>query len=313
MKMSKVIFTVMLIVLLNTLIVSSSSISQITLGTYIAGAPEDPAKIDEFAKMVGASPALVMWYQDWAHRDMKNFNPTLMNAVTTRGAIPVVTWEPWDDTQGPFQPAYALRTIIAGNYDHYIQQWAHDARVWGHLIYLRFAHEMNGDWYPWSQGVNGNTPAEYVAAWRHIVRIFREEGATNVQWIWSPNVIYDGSTPLSELYPGDNYVDWVGLDGYNGGPALSHKWLSFDLVFAPSYEALANLTSKPMMITETASAEAGGDKAAWIRQGLLEDLPVKFPRVRAVIWFNENKETDWRVNSSMQSLAAYREVVAALK
>jgi len=307
------IFTVILFVLVNLLITSSSSTYQIALGAYIAGAPGDPAKIDEFAKMVGASPTLVMWYQDWVHEDEKDFNPALMNTVTARGAVPVVTWEPWDATRGPSQPAYALRTIIAGNYDHYIQQWAHDARMWGHQMYLRFAHEMNGDWYPWSRGVNGNTPAEYVAAWRHVVDIFREEGATNVQWIWSPNILYDGDASFTDLYPGDNYVDCVGLDGYNGGLALSHQWLSFDQVFSSSYARLATLTSKPMMITETASAEAGGDKAAWIRQGLLDDLPSKFPRVRAVIWFNENKETDWRVNSSTQSLAAYREVVTTLK
>ena len=142
--------------------------------------------------------------------------------------------------------------------------------------------------------------------------IFREEGATNVQCIWSPNVAYSGSTPFGDLYPGDAYVDWVGLDGYNGGRALSQRWLSFSQIFMASYETLAAMGSKPMMITETASTELGGDKAAWIRQGLLNDIPSKFPRVHAVIWFNENKETDWRVNSSPQSLAAYREVAASL-
>lgn len=297
---------------MNPLITPSSSTYPIVLGAYIAGAPGDPAKIDEFAKMVGASPTLVMWYQDWARENMMDFNPTLMNAATARGAIPVVTWEPWDATQGPSQPAYALRTIIAGNYDDYIRQWAHEAHIWGKPMYLRFAHEMNGDWYPWSRGVNDNTPAQYIAAWRHIVNIFREEGATNVQWIWSPNIIYDSSSQFTDLYPGDNYVDWVALDGYNGGPALGHSWLSFAQVFTPSYKILAAMTNKPLMIAETASAEVGGNKADWIRQGF-QALPVQFPRVRAVIWFNEDKETDWRVNSSMESLAAYREVVASLR
>lgn len=291
----------------------SSSANPIVLGAYISGAPQDPKKIDEFTKMIGSAPTIVMWYQDWAHSNEKEFDPAKMNAVVTRRAVPLVTWEPWDGTAGPLQSAYALRMIIVGNYDAYIRQWARNARVWGRSMYLRFAHEMNGNWYPWSPGINGNTNADYIAAWRHVVKIFREEGATNVQWIWSPNVAYSGSTPFADLYPGDAYVDWVGLDGYNGGRALSQRWLSFSQIFMASYEALAAMTSKPMMITETASTELGGDKAAWIRQGLLDDIPSKFPRVHAVIWFNENKETDWRVNSSPQSLAAYREVAASLE
>jgi Glycosyl hydrolase family 26 len=300
------------VVLVIPLATPSSSFDPISLGAYIAGAPQDAAKIDEFTRMVGAPPALVMWYQDWAHDDIKEFNPAFMNAVTERGATPVVTWEPWDYTGSPSQPAYALRTIIAGNYDGYIRQWARDAHRWGRRMYLRFAHEMNGNWYPWSRGVNGNTSAEYIAAWQHVVRIFREEGATNVQWIWSPNIAYNSDTQFTDLYPGDDYVDWVALDGYNGGTKIAHRWLSLVQVFTPSYEILASMTNKPMMIAETASAEEGGNKADWIRQGF-EELPLKLPRIRAVIWFDENKEADWRVNSSMASLAAYREVVASLR
>ncbi len=225
----------------------------------------------------------------------------------------MVTWEPWNHTGDVSQPAYTLRTIIDGHHDDYIRQWARDAASWGRPMYLRFAHEMNCNWYPWSPGVNGNTSsAEYVAAWRHIHDVFRQEGATNVRWVWSPNVAYNGSIPFEEVYPGDAYVDWVGLDGYNWGTAKPQSsWQELAAIFGPSYETLAAMTNKPMMIAETASAELGGDKAAWIREGLLNELPARFPRVRAVIWFNEYKETDWRVNSSEASLTAYREVAAS--
>jgi beta-mannanase len=287
----------------------ASAPGSIALGAQPEGAPWDPAKIDQFTNKVGTSPKIVMWYESWSDT---GFSAARMEAVTSRGGMPMMTWEPWNFRLGRDQSAYALRTIVRGDHDAYVRQWARDARAWGKPLYLRFAHEMNGNWYPWSPGVNGNTAAEYVAAWRHIHSIFQQEGATNVRWVWSPNVATGSSTPFAEVYPGDAYVDWVALDGYNWGTTQSwSNWQSLASVFGPSYDALVKMTNKPMMIAETASAEAGGDKAAWIRQGLLSDLPTRFPRVRAVIWFDLNKETDWRVNSSPTALAAYKEVATS--
>ena len=261
--------------------------------------------------MVGTPAKLVMWYTPWENVGDREFSATLSDAAASRGAVPLVTWEPFDWVGGTDQPKYALSTIIAGDHDAYIRQWAQGAAAWGKPFYLRWAHEMNGNWYPWSPGVNGNTHAEYVSAWKHIHDIFQEEGATNVRWVWGPNVRV-GDEKFADLYPGDAYVDWVGIDGYNWGTSETwSRWQTFTEVFGPTYDELTALTNKPMMIAETASAEAGGDKAAWIRQGLLGDVPSRFPRVRAVIWFNEDKETDWRVNSSAASLGAYREAAAS--
>ena len=289
-----------------------SQVLPLALGAYIAGAPGDPARLDQFTSLVGVRPAIVMWYQDWAGSGVREFDPVKLDAVVARAAMPMITWEPWDPAAGAAQPAYALATIIAGNHDAYIRQWARDAASWGQPLYLRFAHEMNGTWYPWGIGVNGNTSAEYVAAWRHVVDIFRQEGATNVRWVWSPNVAYPGSTPFAQVYPGDAYVDWAGLDGYNWGTSQPwSQWASLASIFGASYDAVTRLTSKPLLLAETASTELGGDKAKWITQGLLTDVPSRFPRVRAVVWFHENKETDWRVNSSSSALAAYRKVASS--
>lgn len=262
--------------------------------------------------MVGTPPKIVMWYQDWAHDSVKEFDPVKMNAVVSRGAMPMVTWEPWDHAGDASQSDFSLKTITAGKHDAYIREWAREAAAWGRPMYLRFAHEMNGDWYPWCPGANGNSEPEYVAAWRHVRDMFRREGATNIRWVWSPNVVYPGSTPIEELYPGDKYVDWMGLDGYNWGTTRPwSSWNTLAEVFGPSYDTLASITSKPIMIAETASAEMGGEKATWIKNGMLEDVPSRLPRVRAVIWFQEGKEADWRVDSSAGSLAAYREAAAA--
>jgi len=284
----------------------------VALGAYISGAPWDPSRIDEFNAMVGTPPSVVMWYQDWAHVGVREFDARKMDAVVSRGAVPMVTWEPWNHAGGVNQPEYTLRSINRGKHDAYIRQWAQDSAAWGKPFYLRFAHEMNGDWNSWSPGVNGNTTAQYISAWRRVHDIFGQEGATNVRWVWSPNVESDGSVPFNKVYPGDAYVDWLGIDGYNWGTTQSwSSWTGLAAVFGPSYDKLAAMTHKPMMIAETASAESGGDKAAWIKKGLLEDVPSRLPRVRAVVWFHENKEADWRIDSSAGSLAAYKQAAAA--
>lgn len=287
---------------------STSSSRQIALGAYTTGAPWNPSGVDEFTKTVGTPPKIVGWWESWSDT---GFSADRMEVAHSRGAMPMITWNSWNHRLGKNQPEYALSTIIRGDHDAYIRQWAKDAAAYGKPIYLRFDHEMNGDWYPWSPGVNGNTSAQYVAAWKHAHDIFEQEGATNVRWVWSPNVANGRSTPFSEVYPGDAYVDWVALDGYNWGTTESwSSWTSLANVFGPSYDALTRMTNKPIMIAEVGSAEAGGNKAAWIRQGF-QEIPSRLPRVRAVVYFDLDKETDWRVNSSTATLAAFKEVASS--
>jgi hypothetical protein len=318
---------------LLTSVTGSSGTAGIASGASIQGFPSDPAAIDAFSEMVGEKPGTVMWYQDWSG----GFVQEHFDAVASRGMVPMLTWEPKNYPlagSNPEQPSYALRTIIRGDHDDYIRRFAQDAKEWtekrNEPLYLRFAHEMNGDWYPWGVGVNGNRPGEYVAAWRHVHDIFEQEEATKVEWVWTPNV-REGTPEAAtyrSLFPGDAYVDWVGLDGYNWGSGRARpdgqvsggqvseertaNWQSFGEVFARSYGELVELTDKPMVIGETGSAESGGDKAAWIRDAYLDEAPSRFPRIKAVIWFHKDQtgdkeNTNWRVDTSQASLDAYRE------
>jgi beta-mannanase len=219
----------------------------------------------------------------------------------------MITWEPWDYTRGIDQPEYQLANIANGNFDAYIRSWAQGLASYDGTVLLRFAHEMNHQHYPWAIGVNGNTESDYIAAWRHIHDLFVAEGAVNVQWVWSPLIWWEGAPLIEPMYPGDAYVDWVALDGYNnvewGG------WQSFSQIFGASYQRLTEMTDKPIMIAEVASGEAGGSKAAWITEAFSQ-IQAQFPEIRAVVWFNESKETDWRVNSSNASLRAFRNAIA---
>ena len=283
----------------------------LALGAFLPSAATNPSSIDRFADTIGKQPPLLMWFQDWGNNG--EFDKPRLDAVTDRGAMPMVTWEPWNHQQGAQQSNYALRNIASGKHDAYIRRWARNAAAWNKPLYIRFAHEMNGSWYPWGANVNGNTRADYKRAWRHVVRIFRQEGATKVRWVWSPSAeVLGNGVVFDEIYPGDDYVDWVALDGYNWGATRSHSdWTSLAELFGPSYDALTAMTDKPVMIAEMASAESGGDKAAWIREGLLEDVPSRLPRVEVVIWFNSDKEADWRVDSSARTLEAYRDVATS--
>ncbi len=288
----------------------------VVLGVNTAGIPQTMGSaLDTFAAKAGAMPQIAMYYQDWYEGwSTALVNPNFVSQATARGVTPMITWEPCLDTAGTIdQPAYAPRNIARGDFDPYIHRAAREAKAFGQPFFVRLAHEMNGGWSTWGRGVNGNTPADYIAMWRHVVGIFREEGADNVRWVWSPNIGgWNGVAWFQDYYPGDDWVDWVALDGYNWGSTMASGWHSFTSVFADNYDALVHLApTKPVMIGETASAEAGGDKAAWITQGLGHDLQARMPRVRALIWFDRDKETDWRVDSSSASEDALRSVVSS--
>ncbi len=215
--------------------------------------------------------------------------------------IPLVTWEPW---------GAGLRSISAGVFDGWIRHEARLAVQFKQRFFLRFAHEMNGDWYPWAGAANGadtNAASTYVAAWRHVRRIFDQAGATNVAWVWCPNATSFPNQIWNDFrryYPGDRYVDWVCVDSYDRGATDTR--ISFQQLVAPVYDAFAS--RKPIMVGETSTTEtAPGEKASWIAAAAAS-LRNRFPGVRALIWFEAHKAHDWRIETSSSSLAAFRRV-----
>lgn len=292
---------------------ASAATAAIKFGAYsgVSGQPtamESPQTLDKFISMVGRTPDIL---NDYSNVTEPLLTPAKIANIESHHTTPMVTWQLFKS--GWSGSAITFPDIIAGRYDSNLRQAAQLAKGLPFEVLIRFAHEMNGDWYPWRPGgESGNVGTNYVDAWRHIVSIFRQEGASNVKWVWSPNVDY-GNYPFAQYFPGDEWVDYVALDGYNWGTSGVgvNKWQNLNEVFAPSYAKLTQMSTKPVMIAETSSSESGGDKAAWIRQGFLRTIPEKFPRVAAVVWFDRSQELDWRVNSSSTSLAAYREVASS--
>jgi hypothetical protein len=290
-----------------------------TIGDHITGnqAPWDMGAVSRFEQETGKSASAVQFFQPFAYCNPNcsfyRFPTTPMDSIRSHGSIPVLSWSsqsiPWSLNEPDFQ----LGDVIDGRYDDFIRDFAEEVRDWGHPFFLRFNWEMNGNWFPWSEGVNGNSSGQYVEAWRHVHDIFTAVGATNATWVWCPYVEGGDEAGLSSLYPGDAYVDWTGLDGYNWGtnPAAPRGWRSFDQLFAASYDAIAASVapSKPMMVAEVGSSEVGGDKAAWIRDALTR-IPTDYPQVRAMLWFDKFDDgMDWPVETSGAATSAFAEGV----
>lgn len=166
---------------------------------------------------------------------------------------------------------------------------------------------MNGDWYPWCEGVNSNAPGDYVKAWRHVHDLFEQEGATNATWVWCVNKVYSGSTPIGGLYPGDNYVDWISLDSYN---RLASTWQDFStLSDATCSNLIAIAPGKPIMVAEAGcNEEAPHDKGQWFINALANYLKWSMPRIKAWVYFDGSNPdgNDWHIDTSTNSIAGYR-------
>lgn len=261
-------------------------------GVATPGLPRDVAPFNDLVEKIGTHPQVAVFYKQWYWK--APFPAADCDVLLAGGSVPEVTWEPWNPAAGVNQPDYSLASIAAGKYDAYLTSWARDIAAWGKPIRIRLMHEMNGTWYPWCVGVNGNTAADYVAAWRHVRGLFA--AVPNAQWVWCPNI----GTPFNLMFPGSSMVDEVALDGYNGyGP-----WTSFEKLFGTDIDHLTRMTSRPISIGEMGCTEVGGDKAAWI-DGMWSSLAAR-PRVNGVVWFNFAAAHDWRLETPPAALAAFK-------
>jgi len=231
------------------------------------------------------------------------FPAASVTAIASTGAVPEITWEPWrPDHDNRTQPQYALDRL--DDHSEYIDQFARDCARYAQPLYLRFGHEMNSDWYPWSVTTNGNDCSAYVTAYRRLHRRFQELGATNVRWVWCPNVIYRGRCDLiTHSYPGDDVVDVVGLDGYNRGGQQPFN------VFGPSLVLLRDIApTKPTWVNEVGTAPAADD-GSWITEFF---TLMARDDVECVVWFEVNKPStlDWRLLRSPSSAGAARKALS---
>lgn len=276
------------------------------VGIMTSSGPTDWTTLDDFVSAVHQQPSVYEFSEGWA---LDQFDKSSIDQVAAKGMLPLITWEPWNYADpSPAarndgdQPTYKLTNIIDGKFDKYIKMWAVGIKSLGFTVAIRFAQEMNSYWYPWGDMTNGNTASEYVQAWRHVHDIFAQEGATNVIWVWSPNIIWNNDTDLAELYPGNSYVNWIGLDGYYGTPGIN-QYTSFDSLFDKTLEELQTFTNKPVIIAETGGTNTAGYMARWVTQTFQQIS--QHPNIIGFVWFEAYKTVDWKIADHPAAAVAF--------
>ena len=266
---------------------SLPSASSAYLGVYEPGVPPAYAPIASFAVAAGRQPNLVGYYSGWA----QPFASSFARKVRKHGIIPYVQ----------IDPTYAsVPAIAAGAYDVYLRGYADSVRNFGHAVVIGFGHEMNGNWYSWGYG--HVAPSAFVAAWRHIVTVFRGEGADNVTWLWTINQDRSGTGPIASWWPGGNYVTWVGIDGY-----YIRRSDTFAKVFGTTISQVRAITPKPILLSETA---VGPDADQFVKISNLFD-GIRQTRALGLVWFDESQQggpyqQNWRIEGDLLAEVAFR-------
>jgi hypothetical protein len=263
------------------------------LGVYENGPPHNYQPVAEFSKVTGRQPNLVGYYSGWG----EPFQASFARTVSGHGAVTILQWDPTDAS---------VAGIAAGEYDIYLRSFADSVRDFGQAVVIGFGHEMNATWYSWGYGQV--PPRTFVAAWRHIVRLFRGQGADNVTWLWTINADLPTTGPIAQWWPGGGYVTWVGIDGY-------YYWStdSFGSVFGKTIAQVRLLTGKPVLVSETGVGPIPGQAA---KVGELF-TGIQQYQLLGLVWFDIDQDDppyhqDWRLENSAAAEAAFRRGAAAL-
>jgi hypothetical protein len=281
--------------------------AEVMFGMYKPEFPYSFTELQRLESALGKKIDIISFYTTWGDREEDLFPDALLREIDRVGGIAMLTWEPWttEFRVNAGRGSDALRTdlaeIAAGRYDEYIREWAREAVIYGEPFFLRFAHEMNNPQYPWSVQA-GNTPEDFIRAWRHVWSMFEAEGAENVIWVWSPK-----REAPRDLYPGGQYVDWIGTGVFNYGPQVD-AWYSFEYLFETVYRSVI-LYDKPIMIAELGCSAVGGSRPAWLSDAWRK-LHTQYPATRAVVLYNNPRdrtlpglEMDWSIDDDDVSLA----------
>ena len=269
--------------------------------------------LNYYAQLSGHPVTIANFFQAFSYGGKVYPYPTqAMNEFKRYGAIPLVTLEPWDwDPKHPDHSRTLLHDILAGRWDAWLDDMALGFKDYRQPVLLRWAHEMNGDWYPWCGIANHDSAQTYIKTWRYVHRRMTRAGAHNVLWVFCPN---SNSVPNTEwnksihYYPGDAYVDIIGVDTYNFGEPDERSFAKTIAEFDATYRQ--HWAKKPLIIPEIGVANAAKNPAQWITE-TFGSLKNTYPEIRAVLWFhmNDRKNQDFRIDQSAVMLTAYQQAI----
>jgi mannan endo-1,4-beta-mannosidase len=261
------------------------------LGVYESGPPGTYQPVADFTSATGTQPNLVGYYSGWR----EPFQASFAETVREHGAATILQWDP---------TGVSISAIAAGGYDSYLRSFADSVHDFGHPIVIGFGHEMNAPWYSWGYGPV--SPSTFVAAWRHIVSLFRGQGADNVTWLWTLQADEPGTGPIASWWPGTQYVTWVGIDGYYYRPSDN-----FASVFGKTIAQVRMFTGQPVLLSETAVGPEAGQSTK---------IPGLFTGMRqygtlGLVWFDIAQDNgiyhqDWHIEDNPAAEAAFRRGVS---
>ncbi len=290
---------------------SNTPVKDPLLGVYYGNQGWNMDQVKAMESWQGKKDAVVNMFTNWANDTtvMNNLFTQQLPNIWNNQNVPMITWEPF--TSGSTTPNNIDALIANGQYDAYINNWADQLKTFlggadksyntgdDRRAYIRLGHEMNGNWYPWSPAAGGSTPQDYKNMWIHVKTIFDNKGldTSHVQWVWCVNNLDVGGYNAQALYPGDAYVNWVAIDGYNWGNSQTwSSWQTPNQVFDPMINSLKAFSTRPIAITEVGSSTSTsyGTSVAAKSQWMNDFFNYAVNKnVKMVSWFNEDKETDW--------------------
>jgi beta-mannanase len=270
-----------------------------------------PDALTNLETKIGKKVAIAHYYRGWDALDSSHIISEL-NTISSHGWRPMISANPYFFSKCEAKGLPLYKAIAAGNCDEFLTNIGKNLKQFGKPVFLRFAWEMNVASMEWQVERSGSSNEDFIKAWQRFHDIVYSNGGTNVLWVFAPDV---GNTNYQQIYPGDKYVDWLGLDGYNWGNTQSwSKWQSFSQVYSSAYNSLTKLApSKPLMLSEVNTTDQGGDKPAWYKDMLLNQIPNNFPRIKAVIFYNENRQAkenvNWLIDINNESLNSFSESI----
>src|SRR5689334_7766971 len=263
------------------------------LGVYEKGPPGSYQPVAAFTRAAGRQPNLVGYYGGWG----EPFEVSFAATVRRHGAVTLLQWDP---------TFASVPRIAAGNYDGYLRSFADSVRKFGRPVVIGFGHEMNAYWYTWGYG---HLPAAtFVAAWRHIVTLFRHHDTSNVTWLWTLQADESGTGPIASWWPGEKYVTWVGIDGYYYRPSET-----FFSIFGKTIAEVRALTGLPILLSEVAVGPQAGQA---------QKIPDLFAGMRhygtlGLVWFDIAQHSgvyhqDWHIEDNQSAGTAFRRSASTL-
>lgn len=295
---------------------------EVYIGFWVGGFWDNATKkinsqvMREMESKIGKKLAIANYFRGWEHLGKEEEIVKELNDISSGGWMPMVSTNPYFFSECLVTHKTLYKALADGDCDEYFHKIGKALSKVEKPFFLRFAWEMNVNSMEWSIERTGSTPADFISAWRRFHDIVKEENAKNVVWVFAPQIETRTTTRIAELYPGDSYVDWVGLDGYNWGTTQSWSgWQSFKSIYNDSYIQMREIApSKPLMLAEVNTVSIGGDQAEWYRDMLSEVIPDEFTDVDAVVFFHEDKiQTEgvrWLIDTTPETLNVFKESIA---